>query len=56
VLKDQFEDARFDGADVTGSTARVDWSMYFGDDSREPGTIYARRDDDNRWKITSFAD
>ena|ERR1700754_1336470 len=55
-LADEYEDARFDGAEVTGSTARVDYSVFldgeFTTHERQAMTAYARRDDDGRWKIT----
>ena len=48
LLTDASEDARFDGAEVTGSTARIDFSQYIGNDERTPMTPYARRDDDGQ--------
>ena len=46
------EDARFDGAEVTGATARIDFSQYLSDRGRSAMTAYARRDDDGQWRIT----
>lgn len=52
LLTDASEDARFDGAEVTGATARIDFSQYIGDGDRTAMTAYARRDDDGQWRIT----
>jgi hypothetical protein len=55
LLRDATEDARYDGADITGKTARVDSSQFLEDSDRVPISIYARRDDDGRWKITRIS-
>jgi hypothetical protein len=52
LLTDASEDARFDGAEVTGATARIDFSQYVGDGDRTAMTAYARRGDDGQWRIT----
>jgi len=52
LLTDASEDARFDGAEVTGATARIDFSQYLSDRGRSAMTAYARRDDDGQWRIT----
>jgi hypothetical protein len=46
------EDARFDGAEVTGATARIDFGQSIGGGERTAMTAYARRDDDGQWRIT----
>ena len=50
------EDARFDGADVTGATARVDYRQFIADDPPVAMTAYARRDEDGRWRLTEVSD
>jgi hypothetical protein len=52
-LKDEYDDAHFETATPEGKTATVDFIMTTGDD-RLRVTMYARRDDDGRWKVTSI--